>query len=135
MRELNVFERIHHNWYFALIFFLTFGGQILLVQWFFGITRTTPLTRSEWGACITAGATVLVIAWVVKFTPKALVKKIPFTKFVDEDKEVNDKLAKLALDMNDQKINVPNVGGSKKQDDNYQMLDSEPAGDNEETNK
>jgi len=92
-RELNVFERFLHNKWFLLIFMIVFGGQILLVQWFGGITRTLSLTRSEWGACISAGSSVLFVAWAIKFTPKSLLKKIPFAKFVDEDKQVNDKLA------------------------------------------
>lgn len=112
-RELNVFERIHHNPFFILIFIIVFGGQMFLVQVFFGITSTVPLLKSEWGACITAGSTVLLVAWCIKFTPKSLLKKIPFAKFVDEDKEVNDRFAQMALDANDMKMDVGNVGKSK----------------------
>jgi len=92
-RELNVFERIHHNPFFILIFSIVFAGQYFLVQMFHGVTRTVPLGKSEWGACITAGSTVLFVAWAIKFTPKALLKKIPFAKFVDEDKVVTDRIA------------------------------------------
>jgi len=92
-RELNVFERIHHNPFFILIFTVVFGGQYFLVQIFTGVTRTARLEKSEWGACITAGSSVLLVAWCIKFTPKSLLKKIPFAKFVDEDKVVTDRIA------------------------------------------
>lgn len=105
-RELNVFERIHHNPFFILVFCLVFAGQYFLVQIFTGVTRTHRLGKSEWGACITAGSSVLVVAWAIKFTPKALLKKIPFAKFVDEDKVVTDRIAQMALDANDMKMDV-----------------------------
>lgn len=95
-----------------------------MVQWFGGITRTTALTRSEWGACITTGATVLFFAWAIKFTPKGLLKKIPFTKFVDEDATTKDKFADMALALNDQKINVPALP-NKTKDNDYQALDND----------
>jgi len=78
-KELNVFQRFLHNFYFLLIFCATFAGQWVFVQLFGGITRTVPLSRSEWGACIVAGASVLLVAWLLKFIPKKVLKKIPFT--------------------------------------------------------
>ena len=103
-----------------------FGGQIIMVEWFGSITKTVSLTRSEWGGCIMTGASVLVVAWLLKFTPKALLKKIPFTKFVDEDKQTNDKFAQMALAMNENKIDMPNVNiGGKSKGDDYQALDNE----------
>jgi len=35
-----------------------------------------------------------------------LLKKIPFGKFVDEDKVVTDRIAQMALDANDMKMDV-----------------------------
>lgn len=61
-----------------------------MVQILFVFTRTTPLNRSEWGACIVTGTTVIPIAAMLKMTGPGLLKKIPFTKFIDEDKEVED---------------------------------------------
>lgn len=48
------------------------------------------MNRSEWGACIVTGTTVIPIAAMLKMTGPGLLKKIPFTKFIDEDKEVED---------------------------------------------
>jgi magnesium-transporting ATPase (P-type) len=87
--EINVFERLFTriNWYFWFtILFVTFL-QIAMVQIFFAFTRTTPLTRSEWGACMVTGSTVLLVAALLKLTGSKVLKKIPFTKFIDEDKE------------------------------------------------
>ena len=112
-KELNVFERFVHNFYFLLIFCATFGGQWVFVQWFSGITRTTPLSRSEWGACIVAGASVLLVAWLLKFIPKKVLKKIPFTEYVDEDKAEDDKLASWALALNENKVDLPEVSVGK----------------------
>jgi len=87
--EVNVFERLFTkiNWYFWFtIAFITLV-QVAMVQVFFFMTRTTKLTRSEWGACVVAGSTVLLIAALLKMTGSRVLKKIPFTKFIDEDRE------------------------------------------------
>jgi len=91
-REINVFERIFTkvNIYFWLAIAFVVFFQWFMVQYLFALTRTTPLTRSEWGACIVAGAMVIPIAALLKLTGPGLLKIIPFTKFVDEDKEVTD---------------------------------------------
>merc|ERR1719223_338845 len=90
--ELNAFESIFSkfNWqfWFTIIFITVI--QILAVQWFHAFTRTTPLTREEWGACIIAGSTVLLVAPMLKLTGSAVLKRIPFTKFIDEDREMED---------------------------------------------
>ena len=89
--ELNVFDKITSklNWYFWITIGLVCLIQYLMVQWFSIFTRTTSLNKSEWGACIATGSTTLLVATFLKLTPKALLKKIPFTKFIDEDKEIN----------------------------------------------
>ena len=50
------------------------------------------MNKSEWGACIVAGTTVLPVAYFMKRTPKKVLEIIPFSKFIDEDKEVQDGL-------------------------------------------
>lgn len=45
----------------------------------------TILERSEWGACMVAGSTVLLVSGLLKLTGKKLLEKIPFSRFVDEN--------------------------------------------------
>jgi hypothetical protein len=47
--------------------------------------NTVPLTRAEWGACITLGFTVIPIALVLKLTPAEWVDKIP--SIINEDEK------------------------------------------------
>jgi hypothetical protein len=63
-----------------------------MVEYIPALTRSTPLNKSEWGACIMAGSLVIPVAALLKIFGKGLLKIIPFTKFIDEDKEVNDGL-------------------------------------------
>jgi hypothetical protein len=86
--EMNVFERMFSrvNWYFWFTIAFVAIMQIAMVQIFFAFTRTTPLTRSEWGACVVAGSSVLIISALLKMTGSKILKRIPFTKFIDEDK-------------------------------------------------
>lgn len=105
--EINVFERMFTkvNWYFWIILGFTSLVQILMVQWFHAFTRTTPLTRSEWGACVVAGSSNLIIAALLKLTGPGLLKKIPFTKFIDEDKEAQDQLVQSIAKINNTDVN------------------------------
>lgn len=77
-----------------------------MVQWFGLFTRTTPLTRSEWGACVVAGSTVLLISALLKMTGSAITKRIPFTKFVDEDKEGVDQLVQSINKYSNVQVNI-----------------------------
>lgn len=69
-----------------------------------------------------AGASVLLVAWLLKFIPKKALKKIPFTTYVDEDKaeDVGDKtnqLASWALSLNEKKIDdkyLPDVSNKRE---------------------
>lgn len=113
--EVNVFERLFTkiNWYFWFtIGFITLV-QISMVQIFWFMTRTTPLTRSEWGACVVAGSTVLLIAALLKMTGSRVLKKIPFTKFIDEDKEAQDGLVNAINKYSNVQVNV-NVDALKR---------------------
>jgi len=87
--EQNVFEKIFtkFNVYFwvSIIFICAF--QFVSVQFLYYLTRTVPLDRGEWGACIITGTTVLPVAFLLKRTGKKLLNKIPFTKFIDEDND------------------------------------------------
>lgn len=99
-----------------------------MVQWFDMFTRTMPLTRSEWGACVVAGSTVLLIAALLKMTGTALTKRIPFTKFVDEDKEGVDQLVQSINKYSNVQVNMPEQfrrgrGKKSKQSDGYDEMD------------
>ena len=125
--EINIFERIltKVNWYFwAAIAFVT-SFQFFMVQYIPALTRSTPLTKSEWGACIIAGSLVIPIAAILKFTGKGLLKKIPFTKFIDEDKEVNDGLVDKITKYSNKDVDFNAVTGKKN-------ADPEPAGDSDD---
>ena len=72
-KEFNVFERLFSpyekiNGYFWFIIIFVAVAQILMVQIFYVFTRTTPLSKGEWGACITVGSSVLVVAFFLKLT-------------------------------------------------------------------
>lgn len=90
-RDFNVFEKFFHNYYFLAVLFGTAIIQVLMIQWFHDISRTVALTKSQWGGCICVGATPLVIGFLLKLTPDALVRKIQ-KYMINEDEEVNDQL-------------------------------------------
>ena len=97
-----------------------------MVQYLFVFTKTTPLSRSEWGACILAGSTVIPIAFVLKYSGKGVLKMIPFTKLIDEDKHVEDGLVNKVTDLSSKKVEINTSGfvGKKKNDD-YNEFDGD----------
>jgi hypothetical protein len=96
--DTNVFERFFHNYIFLIIFAGIAVGQVFLVNVFPGIINVVPLTRSEWGACITIGALTLVISFILKFTPSKWVEFLDVKAIgVDEDNaEANALAAQVA---------------------------------------
>lgn len=70
----------------------TFAAQILMCQYLYGLTKTTPLGRSEWGACVAVGATPLLVAALLKLTPESWVAKTKATSLIDEDKAASSKV-------------------------------------------
>jgi hypothetical protein len=106
--EINVFERLftNVNWYFWFTIVFVSGLHILMVQIFYAFTRSTPLTTSEWGACATAGSTVILIAALLKMTGSKILKKIPFTKFIDEDREQQDGLVNAINKYSNVQVNI-----------------------------
>jgi hypothetical protein len=116
--ELNVFSRIikKFNIWFWLIIAFTCTIQYLMVDWFYFLSRTHPIRKSEWGACIIAGSTVIVIAWILKYIPDRFMKKIPFTKFVDENEKVSNVAFDKLLEKSQAKVDIPtNLPRPKKQ--------------------
>lgn len=87
--DKNVFESPLHNAYFIIAFFGMIAVQVVLVQYTPWLIDATPLqSRSEWGAAITVGSSVLLIAFILKLTPKAWVQMIP--DVVDEDNKTTN---------------------------------------------
>jgi len=87
-RDFNVFEAVHKNWYFVGVAVSTFAAQVLMCQIPIaaGVAGTVPLSKSEWGGCIAAGATPLVIAVLLKLTPEAWVEKTRAADLFDENR-------------------------------------------------
>lgn len=77
------------NLYFILVVVGTFLVQVVITQYASGLTRTTPLTRTEWGACIVVGATPLLVAVLLKLAPEAWTERVRLDRLVDEGKDVS----------------------------------------------
>lgn len=77
------------------------------------VTRTTPLTKTEWGACLMLGSTSLLISALLKCTPAAWAER--FKLPVDERRVVADNmLVKLS-----EKVQNTTVGGGAGKDDDF----------------
>jgi hypothetical protein len=65
--ELNVFKDLLHNFHFTFIVSLTAALQIIFTNYCGLIFKTNSLSKNEFGACILAGSTVLLVAALIKF--------------------------------------------------------------------
>jgi len=88
-KEFNILEGIWNNWYFLLVTIGEFFGQIAMVHYFPGITRTTNLSRTEWGGCMVIGFSPIILAPILKLTPERWLDKLNFKRLVDENKAVD----------------------------------------------
>lgn len=71
MEDKDIFELFLHNLTFLAVLVGAFIGHILLVQYCSFLLYTMPLnSRGEWGGALALGATTLLIAFVLKLTPK-----------------------------------------------------------------
>jgi hypothetical protein len=61
------------------------------------------LSRGEWGACIAAGSTPLIVSLVLKLTPQSWVDSIPVHKFIAEDEKSDHKVLKAWNDVQEKK--------------------------------
>lgn len=87
--DYNVFENIHKNFYFIAVVGGTFTAQFVMGENFSGILfPTCSLSKGEWGACVAAGATPLVIAVLLKATTRfcGWIERVDTSRFVDENK-------------------------------------------------
>lgn len=114
MKEYNVFAKFFHNWYFILVLVGEFGLQFLCTECFSVMTRTTPLSKEEWGACLMLGSTSLLISALLKCTPRAWVDKFR-VKIVDEDAAVVGSKVLAAFE----KVSAIEVGAGGGDADNF----------------
>lgn len=87
-KDFKVFEKIFHNYFFLAVIIGVTTMQVVMVQFFPAISQTTPMTRSQWGACIAVGSSPLVMSMILKLTPDTWVKKLG-TVLLNEDEEVD----------------------------------------------
>lgn len=91
--DTNVFERFLHNWIFIVVFAATFVIQIVLVNVLHDLIGAVPISRSEWGACIFVGSTVLLIAFALKFIPAEWIGILDAGAIgLDEDNETKNQI-------------------------------------------
>lgn len=81
---------------------------------------TCPLEKGEWGACVAAGATPLLIAAILKASPESWVSRINVDKFVDENKatEASGILKKYNETKNIKVTEIKKGGLTPKGEDN-----------------
>lgn len=113
-------EGILKNWYFIFVVLGTFLAQMLLTHYAPGLTRTTELSRTEWGACIVVGTTPLLISFLLKLLPAKLTENVKIDKLVDENKDMSDNRILAGY----QKASAAKIGDittkdAKGQDDNF----------------
>lgn len=106
--EKMIFERIlkQFNPYFWVVVIFVAVSQVLMVEAFNNLAHTISLSRSEWGACIFTGSTVLVVGFLLKFC-KCLLHKIPCTKYIDEDQATSVALVDKLMEASQAEINIP----------------------------
>ncbi|KAI7870722.1 hypothetical protein BDF14DRAFT_1720248 [Spinellus fusiger] len=66
----NVFHNIHHNPFFLLIFIVSVGGQVVIVQWGGAAFQTVPLSLSHWMTSAVLGAVSLLIGLILRWLPE-----------------------------------------------------------------
>jgi len=109
-----VFARFFHNWYFIFVLVGEFGVQFFCTQVTPYILRTSALSKREWGACLMLGSTPLLIAVLLKCTPKRWVEKFK-VGLVDESKEVEETGILKAFNQ----ASSMQVGGGGRKDDDF----------------
>jgi len=85
-----------HNINFTVIICLSAGLQIFFTNYLGVIFKTVTLSKNEFGACIIAGSTVLLVAALVKFLTIPVFQKFtPCLSKVDENTEIESYTDKL----------------------------------------
>lgn len=91
--ELNVFSNFCNNPMFFLIFFMSMGVQILLIQIGGNKVKTYPLGIKENAICVAVGAVSIVWGLLLKFIPERMFGCFNFDEapITDEEAESNLK--------------------------------------------
>lgn len=97
-RDFNVFEHFFHNWWFIGVLTIVCLVQYVQIEWFPLLTRTRSMSGSEWGGCIIAGSTSLLVSLCLKMTPSSMLHLIPFSEYVDEDQATTNEFVDFARD-------------------------------------
>ena len=101
-RDFNVFESFFHNWYFIGLFTLIAVVQFGQTNYFYDMSQTVPLSKSEWGSCIAVGSTSLIISAIIKLLPDDLLEKLPLIKkgeAIEDEEMTNTYLEKAKSKM------------------------------------
>ena len=93
IEDKNVTERIFHNKYFLIVFIGMIIAQYCLVNYGHWFMFTTPLTNNEFFGCAFPGASVFLVSFILKLTPKSWVDKIPDLPLDEENTEKNKYVA------------------------------------------
>jgi hypothetical protein len=94
--QLNVFDSIHHNWWFLIILLVELNVQYIMVSYpgICVLFMTTPLTFSMHITAFILGLGSLAVCVGIKYTPYEWVKKIP----IIDEKETEHSLTRLIDD-------------------------------------
>ena len=78
-RELNVFSRVHHNWWFLIIFLAELNCQYAMIgyAWVGVIFGTTPLTLGMQMLALGLALGVFIVDILVKLTPESMLRFYP----------------------------------------------------------
>lgn len=109
-----MFSKFFHNWYFIFVLAGEFGLQFFTTEFMPTVTRTCSLTKKEWGGCLMLGSTPLLIAALLKCTPRRWVDKFK-VGLVDESKAVEETGLLKAFNQ----ASAMQVGGGAAKDDDF----------------
>ncbi|CDW82450.1 calcium-translocating p-type pmca-type family protein [Stylonychia lemnae] len=128
-QEMNVFKGIFQNYYFLVLWAISFIFQILLVQFGGQVFKTCPLNIQEHLICIAIGTTSLLFGMNFNLTLLGLfVKKfVPlhwFTRIVIKQEALSDEEEKSSITAMLRKSYRQSVEYQKQQIDNFNKSQS-----------
>lgn len=93
-KEYNVLERIHHNWWFLIIFLIELNIQYFMVgySWVGVIFQTTPLTPGNQITAFMLGLGSCGVAAAVKATPFEWTEKFPSVAEEEDENDIGSKI-------------------------------------------
>lgn len=96
--ELNIWEGLHKNFMFLLIFVFICGMQVVITQLGSVVMKVHPdgLSGTQWGEAIGFALTILIVDIVLKFLPDDIVPKLGQDSV--DDRRLAEKRAKANQD-------------------------------------